>query len=714
VNFVPIMVFAIVGTLISAAVISCGLHYLHKAGLLTPSAQSGPHQSMDGLTWAECWAFASLISATDPVSTLVLFAELRVEPHLFYLVFGESVMNDAVGLVLFDTAKDFITDPSLGTGRLFKAVGTFVLNLGGSLAVGILLTVLMAALVKHSQLKHNLVLEQGLVVLFVWLPYVVGEVLSLSGIVTTLTAGMAARKFIYVNLNEASQEGVVGMLRMLSNFAETAAFLNLGTTCVLHNRRYYNPALIAWSILLCCVSRPLQVYGLSSLMKCMGCLQRDLDTKTQRMLSFSGLRGVVAFACVTLWPNDPSVMDDEELDRRKIFVATTSVVILFTVFVQGGLTFQVLTWLKIDMGVDEDKLKVVEEKPGFVKWGSRFVDKWVAPIALSPLQMALQRASKADGIVSEEAWFAQQRGLHLDYSLGGGGGGGEVGNFSNGGVGGGPPSTAVASIWGRADGGNRLTSLPDDSEEGDDDAKAREQSLGGCGLTFSQSMSSGVDRKEGGMASGDGGAVVRDGQGGGNSFLSAVSVLSASSNQQSPNYSLNEPLLPQHQSEEAQPGTSHSSTGFERTTSARNSGSPRTTSSVSSVYDFGRHTARSCTQASADSDSLRKDKDFFARMTALAARSSSNNSNNNNNNNNNNNSDSGEEKWAVKSGRQKERLESLGVRQWLCSTLPTPFSRGKPSPCPRRLTSTRKRTACTTLSGGKGLGPSTCSRCRTS
>ena len=55
---------------------------------------------------------------------------------------------------------------------------------------------------------------------------------------------------------------------------------------------------------------------------------------------------------------DPSVMDDEELDRRKIFVATTSVVILFTVFVQGGLTFQVLTWLKIDMGVDEDKLKV--------------------------------------------------------------------------------------------------------------------------------------------------------------------------------------------------------------------------------------------------------------------------------------------------------------------------------------------------------------------
>lgn len=37
------------------------------------------------------------------------------------------------------------------------------------------------------------------------MPYVMGEVCNLSGIVTTLTAGMASRKFIYPNLNEASQ-----------------------------------------------------------------------------------------------------------------------------------------------------------------------------------------------------------------------------------------------------------------------------------------------------------------------------------------------------------------------------------------------------------------------------------------------------------------------------------------------------------------------------
>jgi len=69
--------------------------------------------------------------------------------------------------------------------------------------------------------------------------YVVGEMCSLSGIVCTLTAGMASRKFLYPNLNIESQDRVVADLRMLSGFAETAAFLNLGMTCVLHDTQYY-------------------------------------------------------------------------------------------------------------------------------------------------------------------------------------------------------------------------------------------------------------------------------------------------------------------------------------------------------------------------------------------------------------------------------------------------------------------------------------------
>ena len=38
----------------------------------------------------------ALISATDPVATLSVFSELSVPPLLYHLVFGESVLNDAV------------------------------------------------------------------------------------------------------------------------------------------------------------------------------------------------------------------------------------------------------------------------------------------------------------------------------------------------------------------------------------------------------------------------------------------------------------------------------------------------------------------------------------------------------------------------------------------------------------------------------------------
>jgi len=132
------------------------------------------------------------------------------------------------------------------------------------------------------------------------------------------------------------------VLRLMSDFAETAAFLNLGLTCVLANLDYYNPLLIFWSIALCSVSRPLQVYLFSAVLNRCCSIPRPIDRKTQHMLSFAGLRGVVAFACVTLWPQPDDSDDDRDGasadDRRKLFLATTSCVILFTVFVQGGLT----------------------------------------------------------------------------------------------------------------------------------------------------------------------------------------------------------------------------------------------------------------------------------------------------------------------------------------------------------------------------------------
>ena len=71
------------------------------------------------LSWSfsDSLMFGALISATDPglypvhlvsrksltlvVTVLAIFEQLRVDIDLYILVFGESVLNDAVSIVLF-------------------------------------------------------------------------------------------------------------------------------------------------------------------------------------------------------------------------------------------------------------------------------------------------------------------------------------------------------------------------------------------------------------------------------------------------------------------------------------------------------------------------------------------------------------------------------------------------------------------------------------
>ncbi|KAJ5075998.1 sodium/hydrogen exchanger [Anaeramoeba ignava] len=116
-NFGSVILFAILGTIISTFLIGGFLIILSDHGVILK------------LTHIECLLFGSLISATDPVCVLSIFKHLGVDVNLYSNVFGESVLNDAISIVLFETLTRFEENTRISTKVVFQSLGMFLLSL---------------------------------------------------------------------------------------------------------------------------------------------------------------------------------------------------------------------------------------------------------------------------------------------------------------------------------------------------------------------------------------------------------------------------------------------------------------------------------------------------------------------------------------------------------------------------------------------------------
>nr|XP_033964380.1 LOW QUALITY PROTEIN: sodium/hydrogen exchanger 7-like [Pseudochaenichthys georgianus] len=110
----------------------------------------------------DCLLFGAIVSATDPVAVLGLLSEPRLDLDLRGLLFGESVLNDAVAIVL---TRGITTYSQMGAGRPFDppsvllSVGYFLAVFAGSLLLGFTFTITTALLTKFTRLHENPLLE---------------------------------------------------------------------------------------------------------------------------------------------------------------------------------------------------------------------------------------------------------------------------------------------------------------------------------------------------------------------------------------------------------------------------------------------------------------------------------------------------------------------------------------------------------------------------
>lgn len=107
-NFGSILTFAFLGTFISAV----GVGYVSPLRILRTTDHNAARilvyvysflglESLD-LGLVECLKFGSTLSATDPVTILAIFNQYKVDPKLYTVIFGESLLNDAVSIVMYE------------------------------------------------------------------------------------------------------------------------------------------------------------------------------------------------------------------------------------------------------------------------------------------------------------------------------------------------------------------------------------------------------------------------------------------------------------------------------------------------------------------------------------------------------------------------------------------------------------------------------------
>lgn len=70
-----------------------------------------PATLSNSFTFLDTLYFGALISPTDPLTILAIFSDLQVDVNLYALVFGESVLNDAVAIVLSGFVLPFFLSP---------------------------------------------------------------------------------------------------------------------------------------------------------------------------------------------------------------------------------------------------------------------------------------------------------------------------------------------------------------------------------------------------------------------------------------------------------------------------------------------------------------------------------------------------------------------------------------------------------------------------
>lgn len=313
------LVLAFAGVALAAGVVAAGMHLLL------------------GWSWMGAALFAVLIAATDPVSVIASFRELKVEPRLSLLVESESLLNDGVVAVAFAVLVAIATGASSTPADAIISFGWTLL--GGTLIGGI---VGMAMLVIAGRTEDHLV-EITLSVVAAYASFLVAEHFHASGVLGSLAAGL-----VVGNVGWKGAISMHGRDHLMSAWDFFAFLANSFVFILIGMHEATQPVLLvastaAIAVTLVLLGRAAAVYPLAAMFRAS---KLKIPTSYQHILFWGGLRGALGLALALALPPVP--------ERPQIILITFTIV-AFSLFVQGLTMPKLVRYLGIECGKNSDE-----------------------------------------------------------------------------------------------------------------------------------------------------------------------------------------------------------------------------------------------------------------------------------------------------------------------------------------------------------------------
>ncbi len=316
-NSVPLLLLANAGVLLAALVTGYLVHWLI------------------GLPVLIALLFGCIISATDPISVLAIFKDLRVDKRLSLIMEGESLLNDGTAVVLFGILFEAIVAEKL---TVPKGIEQYFLAVAGGAVLGSTLGYLASRI---TGTVDDPQIEITLTTILAYGSYLLAFHMHLSGVIATASAGLMLGNFgAKRGMSAGTRTAMQSFWEYISFVMNSLVFLLIGLE--IHVRELLqNWASVLLAIGAVFLGRALSVYLLVPLSNRFA---KKIPLRWQHVAVWGGLRGALALAlALSLTTAFPY--------REQILNLTFGVVI-FSILVQGLTIKPLVRILKLANGDD--------------------------------------------------------------------------------------------------------------------------------------------------------------------------------------------------------------------------------------------------------------------------------------------------------------------------------------------------------------------------